>query len=405
MRRETEMSQVIDEFANNLVRSGLMTGAEVASFRSDLAEGLRDYCVGRSRCPIGLRVAQNMRIQVFALAISLAVLGCSREPQAPKPTLAGSLPAFDTLLTEADAQWSFVFADDFTVSLTDIFGGKDDVVIDLREWTGKSTSEFLGCESISPDAHFLLTAHYHARTGEENDPDAHLLLLDLQDRSVRDVPVHHEDFQLDWLGTAHWLDEQTFLVPLSKFTKLPDGYSHETVRYLRKQTTDLTADAIVAFPTDHPVQLWYSPSSALLFASEHEPTNSWTVWAIDAAGTRQADPAESDYFNRKHRDNDYDPLCPVSVDTKRVVGDTVVEGWGRYYRENWFRSWILLNGIVVRCSDGEIERLPVWDDDTKLLTWYEIGEPYQVLHMDAQGHYRKWHTGQYWGKIPKRKSS
>jgi hypothetical protein len=36
----------------------------------------------------------------------------------------------------------------------------------------------------------------------------------------------------------------------------------------------------------------------------------------------------------------------------------------------------------------------------KVFVWDEFGRP-DVFYMDAEGHYRSWHNGSYWGKIPK----
>lgn len=346
-----------------------------------------------------------MRTIAYAvpLALALLVLGCSRSPESPPPSASGAVAAFDSLLSDANTKWSFVFADDFRIMLTDASGTDEAILLDLREATGYGSAKWLGCKSISPDGRFILAAYYYTRSSEDGQPDAHLLLLDLDDLSTREVPVGQEGFKLGWLYDTHWLNEHTFLVCLSKHVTRENGYPKEVVRYVCKDVQDLTAARIVPLDTEDPVTVWHPKSSALLFASEHEPTTSWTVWAFDINGRRQATPDETDYLNHKRLDRGYDPDSPVEVRVDPVID--AIEGWGKYWEENCMRYWVLLDGRIVRCSDGWLERDPVWYPELKLFIWYEVGTPYQVFYMDQEGHYRKWHAGHYWGKIPKRKTA
>ena len=336
-----------------------------------------------------------IRPQLTALILSLILVACSNNSNSPPSTPLGKSPEFDALLAKANENWSFLFANDFQIAITDIYGKDGTVIFDLRNRTNNQNSKFLGCESISPNGRFLLTAYYYERTDDENQIDDKMILIDLQDYSFKHVPIEHEDFAVEWIHNTHWLNDNTFLVPIKKFQQQRTRIIR---KYIQKQLRDLSATKVIAFPTDDPVQICHPESSSLLFASEKELT-SWTVHAYDINGFRLATDSETDYFNIKYRNSSFDPLCPVEAKIEPVTG-TMSNKKGHLDR-----YWILFNGEIVRRADVEIEIDPVWDAEIELLIWYEItlpyNSPYQTFYMDADRHYREWHDGEYWGKIPK----
>lgn len=333
------------------------------------------------------------------LAIILFSLGCRESPVSPPETTSGLSSSFDSLVSDADAKWSFIFADDRHAVLTDMHGSADSALLDVRAATGNPEAELLWHASISPDSRFILAPYYSGRTTDTSEVVARLLLLDLHDRSTSDVPTAHAGFSLDWAKDPYWLDEQTFLLPMEKYTAVGGGYHEKTVRFLRKRLMDFNDSAVLSLTCPNPEIMWSSDSSTLLFTSGTRPFIPGPVGAIDIDGEREATNDEADLFEREYRNRGSTSGAPVSVSVDRVVSGS--EGWGRYWNENWNREWISIDGKQVRCSDASVEFGLTWDPDIQLLTWYETTEPYQVFYADTKGHYRKWHTGHYWGKIRK----
>ena len=75
----------------------------------------------------------------------------------------------------------------------------------------------------------------------------------------------------------------------------------------------------------------------------------------------------------------------------------MVDGFGRWYDNNWYKDYVYLNNKVVRVSEAWIEEDPFWDEDIKMFIWAEGSKTFQ---MDIDGRFRFWHNGEYIGKIP-----
>jgi hypothetical protein len=274
----------------------------------------------------------------------------------------GAEPSFDTILADADINWLFLFEVGPQIIATDIYGQNDELLLDIQSVTNNSRSCFLDKGSISPDGKHLLAAYYNERTADTGDIIGRLVLFDFEDNSVVEVPVHLEGFQLAW--SHWWLSPSEFMVKMNKFTRVPmteykeDGFvMQETVRFLRYDLQHLDSPQLV------------ESAEGLAKSREYDPP----------FGTMPRVRVE--------------PVIPNAVD-----------GFGRYYDQNWDRSYIFLNTDLVRVSDGSMSK-PTWDSDLRLFIWHEdkTSAPYRygALQMDSEGHYRFWHTGAFWGKIPK----
>ena len=353
----------------------------------------------------------------LAIMIPLLTLGCNPTPTSPPATLPGISQEFDTLLAAANEKWIFIFANDFKIVKTDIYGNTDDEILDLRTITGKRNAEFLGRASFSPDGRYILTPYYYNRCGR-NRINGKLILLDLTGKSAKYPAIDHEDFILGWYYPYNWLDSETFLVPIHKYTKgkkrMPDnmpswdGYNaEETKKYLRFSLKDLNNSQVITLEYKDPKLIWQSNPAALLYASMDQPiTEKRKVNALDINGKRSATDQESAYFEEEFRiELDYTRVrSPVNISIKKVISPGIVDGWGKYWEENQNRFYILINDKIVRCTDGGIRRTQMWDNDLNLFIWNEeddLNQIDQVFYMDGQGHYRKWHAGHYWGKIQK----
>ncbi len=352
-----------------------------------------------------IRQIRSIGFGILLLAGLSLLTQCETEPLSPPATQLGEHPSFDKILQNAEARWDFVFTTETQIMTTDIYGNNDHRILDIIQATQQSQARFLGTASISPDGRFFLIPFYYERTLARNQPDAKLILVALTTGTSQIVTPQYNDFQLSWSPSSYWVSPTVFLVRINKFTKQQTNYYRETVKLLRYDVNRLDAPEVLDLITDDPVMRWISESHTLLLASEHEPVGKWeSVQAVDFAGTREATPQEIKYFNLNYSVVTGRTVnSPVELRLKKIITATEPLWRTKYWEKNWNRYHILLTDKIVRCSDGEIERTPVWDPELELFTWYEIAawEDYPVYYMDINGHYRFWHKGYYWGNIPK----
>lgn len=326
------------------------------------------------------------------------------EPKSPPATAAGDSTTFDLLLDEANAKWSFLFANEHQLWLTDIHGQNISMLMDLHSLPGLTNAEFDGTGHISPNHRFILI-----RYTLDRDVNSQLLLLNMQDHSVQFIATEHQKYMALWKGdygksNPFWLSDDSFLILMSNNNSQTAGdREQDSLAYLIKHLDDLQAIHFSPFPTPHPVIEFHHSERTVRFASERDPSHWWRMDVIDSKGPRPGTEKESEYFRHAITRKRSPYPNKITLEIKRVVNS--IEGWGDYYDKNHDRHWILLNQKIVRCSDTDIETKPIWHPDLKIFTWRErkfFGEkPPQVFLMDAQGQYRKWHDGEYWGKIPK----
>lgn len=321
------------------------------------------------------------------------------DPVSPPPTDLGADPVFDTLLFEVDSIWRFLMRQDNKLVLTDIFGNDKGVILDILVASENSESELLRRESISPN-NTLLAANYFNERDDENGIVAKMMIVDLVSGYTRDVPISLDGFSVDWSYPAFWLSNDSILVKMHRYIG-EDAYSEESV-FLQYDLRDYSLSR----------DMWFGPCSmsiemdhethVLLLASDCEPTNDLSVWAIDSSGKRLASADEKLLFEEYHRDR-YRPLDMYdhptdefpSIRIESVAGG--IDGFGRFYNDNWYREYLYLGEKLVRVSDSIIGWDPLWQADIPLFIWTESDQTY---FTDSQGHYRIMYDGVYAMRIP-----
>ncbi|MCP4371666.1 MAG: hypothetical protein GY797_26645 [Deltaproteobacteria bacterium] len=320
-------------------------------------------------------------------------------PVSPPATQLGSVPTFDTILAKVNEDWRFLFVFKGQLLTTDIYGQNDQVLLEISDATGSKCSSLLGEGSLSPDSKYLVIKYDNdERTADTGDIIGRLMVFDLENGSVEKIPTPLEGFQLRWYSDILWLSPTVFIVPMQRWI-WKDNHTEEIVRFLRYDLQSLNEPQVIEFETNGPIFVFKDSPSVLLFASEHSRIDEMIIRVLDVEGTREATQEESQYFlcyqDWQCRESNFAP----NIKVERVIDENVVEGWGRYYNENWNRYYVYLNNNLVRVSDGEMGG-PVWDSNLELFIWSESGV-LNDFYMDAQGHYRTWHSGDYWGKIPR----
>ena len=339
----------------------------------------------------------------WGLVLSLVLLtsGCGPPtPVSPPPTRVGESAEFESLLKQADDDWSFVFADDHRLWLSKLRGTEAKLLLDLREATDSRDAVFVGYGSISPTGEFALATWCHNGASADGRPKARLILINLRDRSIRTMTSSYEGFRVDPHLKTRWLAADTYITPLNRYIPEPGGFTVEEFTYLRQRIDDPSAAAALQVPRTAEPKRWDAATSTLYLMDPGDVRQ--TMYSLDIGGIKRLTLQESAALHREWRHETSSPGCPVSVETSRVVGASTVEGWGEWYEKNYDREWIILGGERVRCSDDSINGEPVWHSDLNLLTWEEFGidGPLVTYYMDAKGHYRRWRQGKYWGKIP-----
>ena len=356
---------------------------------------MRKHMSGRSK---GLLV-----FGVIAVAGVVALVAHEyREPISPPPTGIGEAPAFDSILDTGNKAWTFLFEQDGKLVSTDIYGGKTEVILDVGNGDYGKMTGFRGRRNTSPDGRFTVVApiiRTYSRTGPS------LILFDIVERSVKLIPF--DESRYEFFDDIYWLGSKDFVVcVMMKDTNAEGGSVADRIRYLHYSLGD----------PDHPKELNLGSSigthfdpdlKSLIFEREDSETGERALHAYDKNGFHSATPAEKTSFERGHEEYViYGKRLGIKlpeIEVRPVVGYGVVEGSGPFYNRNWWRSYIMLDGKTVRCSEGRVNWGPKLDEDLELLIWdeYDSDKPLYTYYLDLEGHYRFWHEGSYWGKVPR----
>lgn len=347
----------------------------------------------------------SRRVSLLVVAV-LASWGCKAGP-GPPPLAAGADPAFERRLAELDTRYRFLFSDSHRIFEARMRGEEETVLLDLEQrkrsaaltvlgWPERSPEvRISGGLPLSPDSRWLLVPYFVADWPHQYDRQ--LLLLDVHSREVRLVPLpQDEGFELDGSRYAgelcHWLTAHRFVVSFSHYPK-GGGIRKKFYDY---DLADLSSPrAVTGFGDLEPV-IYQVPGTRFLWGRSDEPTNSWTIHVFDAAGFRDATREEKEVFDALY----FNFGDPVPNGPRDVVLDSYHNAEPIFDFEDARSHWDIRFGRRLLRRTWSAPSMPRWDEDLKLYTWSEYGEPGESYIMDAYGRYQVWHSGDYLFKIP-----
>ena len=167
----------------------------------------------------------HLVVRIFSIIIIFSVIICflafgyifywCPDPVSPPAAEIGTNPAFDAVFSKLSEQWFFLFRQGNRIILTDIYGKKIDIVLDIVEETANEDSEFLYDETISPDYTKLAVNYFNEwTTGEWRQPSGRVLIVDIVRGSTIYVPIELEGFEFDWSSPVYWLDDHMILLKM-----------------------------------------------------------------------------------------------------------------------------------------------------------------------------------------------
>ena len=350
-------------------------------------------------------------IVVAAIALAVMMLLCivtagmlwyfPLDPISPPPTEPGDNAAFDEILSTAN-QWELLFRYSKKIIATDIYGKEKGVILDIEDATGNKNAEILFDVSISPDEQ-LLAVNYFDEREPEGPSIGKLLLVGTTTGITERIHLSLPGYKLDAFEPVYWLSNDVFLAKMVNYFTSDDGAMLEAVTFLRYDLRNKHSTESIEFPTcrnPNTKDLMDRESLTLLVMSSCEQS----IYAIDIDGKRLATSEETAYFGSWYRDCGRNASCfqHLLYDTpvariERVID--YIDGFGRYFENNWFRYNIYLEDKLVRISDGIVEKEPLWDRDLHLFVWSEGVMQPGVYVLDEYGHYRYLRDGHYAGKI------
>jgi len=319
------------------------------------------------------------------------------DPKSPSPTKLGNEPEFDVLFE--NKKWLFLFAKNNQIIETDIYGKNERVVLDVLEATDNN-SELLNRFSISPDGK-LIAANYYNKRDMEGYIIGKVILVDVKSGEVTDISPVLDGYKFQYGSPAYWLSPNVFLLSMHRY--LGNDSSTEDEVFLRYDLQDLENTQVIEIDHCGTTKITKSDSSVLLLTSDCIPYNQIVVWALDINGKRVANPEEKVFFDKCELEWWLGDSCArnlatasiASIKIENVTGN-MVDGFGRWYDNNWFRDYIYLNDKIARVTDTGVEMEPFWDSDINMFIWGEVNKTFQ---MDIDGRFRFWHNGDYIGKI------
>jgi hypothetical protein len=324
------------------------------------------------------------------------------DPKSPPPTKLGDERDFDTLFE--NEKWLFLFAENNKIVGADIYGKNERVVLDIVEATQNPRSELLYNFSISPDGKFLAVNYYNERDtdGIWHPPLGKILIMEIKSGNVIDIPTVLEGYKFQWSDPAYWLSPDVFLISMHRF--LGNNSSTEDEIFLRYDLQNLTNIQVIEIDHCGTTKVTKKDPNVLLLTSNCIPYSQIVIWALDVNEKRVANSEEKDFYEKCDYEWWLGDSCErnlatasiASIKVENVTGN-MVDGFGRWYDNNWYKDYVYLNNKIVRVSDAWIEEDPFWNEDIKMFTWTEGSKTFQ---MDIDGHFRFWHNGEYIGKIP-----
>lgn len=346
--------------------------------------------------------------KIILLSISLALLisiGASflswylpLDPKSPPSTRLGAEPKFDALFE--NNKWLFVFAQNNKIIETDIYGKSERVVLDIVEATKNTQSELLYDFSISPDGRYL-AANYYSERNANGPPIGKILIVEIKSGKITFIPTVLEGYIFQWERPAYWVGSNVFFVSMHRYLSNGSSASKEDEVFSRYDLQDLENTQVIEFDHCGTTKFTKSNPTVLLLSSDCIPTDQAIIQALDVNGKRVASAEEKAFFEKcsliwSSCERNLATAAMASIKIEGVTGN-LLDGFGRWYNNNWYRDYIYLNNEIVRVTDAIVEVEPFWDSDIKMFIWVEVDKTYQ---MDIDGHYRFWHNGDYIGKIP-----
>jgi hypothetical protein len=323
------------------------------------------------------------------------------DPVSPPSTEFGTDPVFDNLLSGISKEWLFLFRQDGNIVLSDIYGHNSRVILDIVNATVNEKSEFLNGVSISPDNTHLAANYFSERdSGGMGQLIPKMIIVNIEKGTIKEISPSLEGFDFDWGYAAFWMSNQEILAKMHRY---PGDAHSEEIRFLLYNLKDNTSPQLFEFDPCPMTTVMDNDSRVLLIASDCEPSNQLTVWAIDSDGKRVASPDEISFFDehkwdRWHLKNTFQhPSGTFPVITISSVAGGA-DGFGRFYEDNWNREYMYLGDELVRVSDTFINYESEWQSGLDLFLWTEWDNTYI---MDNEGHYHHMYNGIYLGRIPR----
>lgn len=341
-------------------------------------------------------------LPILCLAIFGYLFFWQPDPISPPATELGDDPEFDRMLSDLSQEWTFLLRDDGRIISTDIYGQDTTVLLNIVDATNNADTELLEHVSISPSG-ARTAINYHTRYDPvSGEPDGRIMILDINNGSILDVPLPVSEYVFDWTKSPYWLTDEVFIVKMHRF---PGNASSEQYRLLLYNLDQISSPEIFDFDPCPLTTVLNPRSQALLLASDCVPLDQREVWAIDADGKRMTSPDEIAYFDQHSwdifnpQDNYQHPsgIFPI-INIEHIWAGP--EGFGRFYEANWNRDYLYFGNYLVRISDGFINFEPDWQTNIELFIWTEGNKTY---FADKDGHYRLLYNGVYLGKTPRNK--
>ena len=379
---------------------------------------------------------------VVVVGIGILAWVTYRKAMGPPPTPPGKSPEFDQHLADIDKDWLFLFEHDRRLVLIDIYGRDICTLRNLDEIKNVldcPDSFHEVCWHVSPNGRRVVLGYDTAERLFAISPAPELLFLDLLDNSTELVIPEAQDRlerRLHLVGgdyswdpeNIYWLDESTVIVALdSSFRdditpESEEGFSSLLICHIDKPVRYHEARLPVAHGPDPfgKSSVFDKHSRTLLYVAKVDEKNSGRLMAYDKDGLREANDRDKKRFKEltlpKAHINSSASEEPPRVVVKHVkhsfFGTMVMRCLS--VEEN-AKCEIRLDGKRVRLFEWkppsnlppEVFCLPEysgeWHDDLELFIWREHdgNNPLLIYYVDRKGHYRFWHKGGYWGKIPR----
>jgi hypothetical protein len=327
------------------------------------------------------------------------------DPVSPPATSPGTNYDFDALLAKVSEEMLFLFRHEEKIILSDIYGHELGIIFDVVESTNSREAQLLSSQTISPDNKRLAVNYFIERYPNRwNQPVGKALIVVMETGNVTEIPISLEGFYFDYSYPVHWLDDQVILVKMHRWLGPPDYF--EELRFLRYDIRNISSFQVIEFDPCSQTTVMDIDANTLLIASDCDPSNDLKVWAIDSGGRRLATEDElilfDNFIQNRYQPKKYyqhpSPSFPIIRLEYVAFG---VDGFGRYWEDNWGRQYMYLGDDLVRISDSMIWYEPEWQSGLDLFIWDEGDNTYI---MDNEGHYRHMYNGYYLGRIPRNRS-
>ncbi len=319
-------------------------------------------------------------IIIVTLSISL-YFGCRNSPS---PTLQGDSKHFDSILKNADNQWSFLFCDYVSLLKVDAYGNSKEL-FNIKDYLSNENSN-LGCGKISPHGKYI--AQYYTSNDLKQQKKYGFALFDLTENKIHDLYPNLSNTRFTY--KEFWLDSVSIIQPIYK-ERMSD-----TVLFVMHTLNDSLISCDTITWSVYPELKWDSNTNSVLYKSRGAFSTD-KIYAIDISGNRLATPSEIEFFNKV---KEYKSGELELMGTMQDVKFTFKEISWLNKCKNCYKLY--LNEKLIRRTKGLPGFYPIGDEDLDIIIWIEQDYSQDKIYMmDKLGHYRFWHDGSYCGKISK----